>query len=458
MILPYFKGSGLLSGCSLRTNSITSRYISKISTFGYDTITSKRLYSIQKTQEEAYNEQTKNRKIQDVVLTLCGISALSFLIWWVYWPHHTFPTHIAKILRKGLREEMNKEKPNYLKALEYYNQALKLCDENDMNRLANEYTGIEIKIGEMMELLNIQNDANKLYLNMLERFTEAINTENTLSDDERSALIKKDLQILVKVKENTEGIQVSKFFFLLHLLMAQKELIRRLELAENKKGNTNDVGQFVSDMILKLSNLDWLSITEREAREIWNLFGEELIVAREIYTDYSLEQKDYTTAINLKLTNIQWMHNAGIHPSKILLAQANLASILYLQMEQFEAQIYALTKNANQSQNSNQNETLENIVKSRDICLELAENYYNSIIRVIPFDANSKNTTLEQIDITTAQALTLSIYGLGVVNLQKNNQTMAKQYLDQSLCLAKDMNFDSLSSEIERELSKIASR
>ena len=48
-------------------------------------------------------------------------------------------------------------------ALKYYLEALAKCDELGMDKLLDEYTGIQLKIGEMFERLNMMEDAAFIY-------------------------------------------------------------------------------------------------------------------------------------------------------------------------------------------------------------------------------------------------------------------------------------------------------
>ena len=81
----------------------------------------------------------------------------------MWWPKHTFPSSIAKFLRKGLWAESDRGEFDYQLALKYYLQALEHANEIGLDPLSDEYTGIQLKIGEMFERLNMLTDAAYIY-------------------------------------------------------------------------------------------------------------------------------------------------------------------------------------------------------------------------------------------------------------------------------------------------------
>ena len=75
--------------------------------------------------------------------------------YYLWWPKHTFPSSVAKILRKGLHAESDKGDCDFQLALKYYIQALQECDSLEMDKLSDEYTGIQLKIAEMFERMHM---------------------------------------------------------------------------------------------------------------------------------------------------------------------------------------------------------------------------------------------------------------------------------------------------------------
>ncbi|CAI5137738.1 ANL_HP_G0117790.mRNA.1.CDS.1 [Saccharomyces cerevisiae] len=167
----------------------------------------------------------RRSKLQKWVLSTGIVSFIAFNIWWVYWPHHTFPKPVAKILRKGLHSEIKKEGANYQKSLEYYLEALEECKAENVDLLSDEYTGIEIKIGEMYEKLHMYNDATALYGDMLKKFYNELSKTTDKSTKRKFFLLKRDLQILVRFNEINKDSETNATLLIMHLLLAQREFL-----------------------------------------------------------------------------------------------------------------------------------------------------------------------------------------------------------------------------------------
>ena len=106
----------------------------------------------------------KTSKLQTWLYTLSGITAVSVGLWWLYWPHHTFPTSVAKILRQALWQESDKMEHDYQAALKFYLEAINECDRLSLDPISDEYTGIQLKIAEMYEKLGMFEEAHTLSL------------------------------------------------------------------------------------------------------------------------------------------------------------------------------------------------------------------------------------------------------------------------------------------------------
>ena len=121
--------------------------------------------------------------------TVGAVGALSFGVYYYYWPRHTFPNSVARILRKALWEESDKKDHDFQAALKFYLEALDECNRLSMDRISDEYTGIELKVAEMYERLNMSSEAHDLYLEMLYRYFDALHTPGRISDDKRPCLL-----------------------------------------------------------------------------------------------------------------------------------------------------------------------------------------------------------------------------------------------------------------------------
>ncbi|SCU94632.1 LADA_0G09868g1_1 [Lachancea dasiensis] len=410
------------------------------------------------------------------VYAIGAFGALSLGGYYYYWPRHTFPNSVAKILRRALWEESDKKDHDYQSALKYYLEALEECEKLSMDPVSDEYTGIELKIAEMYERLNMADNAHELYLEMLYRYFDALHTPGRVADDLRPHLIQKDLRILIKSLEMNKDVQVGKRNLLAHLLLAQEEILSRSpELKEyfdkRKERATNPfqgkpVGDrvnfesFVNEQNIKLNEESYMIVDMAKNSSAWEPFKEEFFTARDLYTAYCLSTKDIGSALSCKLTTVEWMVMADMPPGQILLSQANLGSLLYLQAETFESKIHQLNLQRENSLTNQQDDettirTLRQLHRNRDSCFEMATKCYGSIVAFSKKNKKLRFNAKELMDPSAAQAIALSIYGMGVINLHKRNLATAERLLNDSISMAEETGFQELLTEAHQELRKL---
>ena len=175
---------------------------------------------------------SKFKRFINFNLYLASLTAFAYYMWW---PKHTFPPSVAKILRKGLWAESDKGEKDYQLALKHYLEALEECRELRMDRLSDEYTGIQLKVGEMYERLGMLDDAAfvyneiaTLYLSVLKAAPDSVQGARVTGIDHRGHLIQKDLRIALKLVElNRENPLLSKAILITHLLIAQDLMMSR---------------------------------------------------------------------------------------------------------------------------------------------------------------------------------------------------------------------------------------
>lgn len=408
--------------------------------------------------------------------TAGAFGALSFGLYYLYWPRHTFPQSVAKILRKALWEESDKKDHDYQSALKFYLQAIGECDKLSMDRVSDEYTGIELKIAEMYERLNMNDEAHDLYLEMLYRYFDALHTPGRIPDDKRPHLIQKDLRILIKSLEINKDIQVGKRNLLAHLLLAQEEVLSRSpelkEYFDKRKERTTklfqgklddegvDFGSFLSEDNIKLNDESYLIVNLAKNSSAWEPFKEEFFTARDLYTAYCLSTKDISSALSCKLTTVEWMVMADMPPGQILLSQANLGSLLYLQAETFETKIHQLNKRREQDKSKAEDETmiraLRQLNRNKDTCFKMATQCYDSVIKFSRKNKKLRFNVKDFMDPSAAHAIALSVYGMGVIHLHKHNLAKAERLLNDSISMAEETGFHELLKEAKQELKKVA--
>ncbi|SCU90010.1 LANO_0D07250g1_1 [Lachancea nothofagi CBS 11611] len=413
---------------------------------------------------------------QKWMYSLGAFGALSFGIYYYYWPRHTFPNGVAKILRKALWEESDKKEHDYQSALKYYLEALDECDKLSMDPVSDEYTGIELKVAEMYERLNMDDNAHDLYLEMLYRYFDALHAPGRVPDNLRPHLIQKDLRILIKSLELNKDIQIGKRNLLAHLLLAQEEVLSRSpelkKYFEKRKERAEKLFQgksavqslnfenFVTEDNIKLNEDSYMIVDMAKNSSAWEPFKEEFFTARDLYTAYCLSTKDINSALSCKLTTVEWMVMADMPPGQILLSQANLGSLLYLQAENFESKIHQLTLKREEPNGNLEDNTLiralRQLHKNRDSCFEMASQCYESIIKFSKKNKKLRFNAKDLMDPSASQAIALSIYGMGVINLHKRNLAKAERLLHDSIAMAEETGFQELLTEAHQELRKVA--
>ncbi|GCE97109.1 mitochondrial inner membrane i-AAA protease complex subunit [Zygosaccharomyces mellis] len=441
--------------------------------FHRSSILTNNLKSTIEKQHEQYHRKMKNLKIERWVFSVVGISALGYGVWYFYWPHHTFPVSVAKILRKGLWAESNKESFNYQKAVEFYINALEECDKVHMNPISDEYTGIELKVAEMYEKLNMFEEANGIYLELLYRFYDALNSPGKVSVEQRPDMIRRDLRVLIKSLEINKDLNVGKRNLLAHLLLAQEEILsrspelkeffeRRKEKAKNifqgKALASTDFKTFIDEENIKLNDGGYMILDLQKNSSAWEPFKEEFFTARDLYTAYCLSAKDITAALSCKMTTVEWMVMADMPPGQILLSQANLGSLLYLQGEKFEADIYQLEQRCGEDPSLKKTDviikSLRHLHRNRDTCLDMSHQCYNSVVQFAKRNSKLRFNIKDQLDPSVLQAIALSTYGMGVLNLHQGVLVKAEKLLKDSISLARETDFTELLKEAENELQK----
>ncbi|CUM65270.1 uncharacterized protein PRCAT00002903001 [Priceomyces carsonii] len=426
--------------------------------------------------------------------TSVGLLVVFAYAYYMYWPKHTFPSSVAKILRKGLLAESDKGENDYQLALKYYLEAIKHCNEIGMDNLSDEYTGIQLKVAEMFERLDmiedaafVYNEIATLYLKVLTAKPDSLDGKRVKNSEHRAHLIQKDLRIAIKLVEmNGSNPQLAKAILMTHLIIAQDEVQKKLgpfgslkaitQPMTAKDGTSTDYKATIDQTSIEISS-NGVVTTMNKNPSAWEPFSDEFFNAMDLLTALCISTGDLNMASRVKISMTEWMLLADVEPHKILLSQCNLASLLYLQAEQYEAQEIALRRKFSDltgieysriknetSLNQNKeiiNELLEKVPESdkesydlavlnKDKCINLSIKSYESVLE---FAKNLPQNT--STNSTVSETVALATYGLGVVQLHLTNYEKAERLLRESRVRSKSCGYDDLIAEIERELSKL---
>lgn len=420
-----------------------------------------------------------------------GVGVFTSYAYYMWWPKHTFPSSVAKILRRGLWAESDKGENDYQLALKYYLEAIEHCNKIELDSLSDEYTGIQLKIGEMFERLDMMEDAAfiynevaTLYLKVLTAAPNTADAKRIKSRDHRAHLIQKDLRLAIKLVElNNSNAQLSKAILMTHMLIAQDEVHKKLgpngSIAQlTSDSSASDYKATIDHNSIEISN-NGTTTTINKNPAAWEPFVDEFFNAMDLLTAICISTGDLAMASKVKISMTEWMLLADVEPHKVLMSQCNLASLLYLQAEEYESKEIAFrrkffedagyqyddVKNSSQQELENgnildkvneavdqkQQHDYQDAIQNKDKCVQLSIKSYESVIefaKSLPQDIISNNNTINE-------TVALATYGLGVVNLHLSQYDKAERLLREARVRSKSCGYDDLILEIERELSKL---
>lgn len=414
-----------------------------------------------------------------------GFIVVTGFAYWQWWPKHTFPSLVAKILRLGLWAESDKGENDFELALKHYLEALEECKKLEMDDLSDEYTGIQLKIAEMYERLGkldeanfIYNEISILYVSILTASPESKQGLRVKNLNHRCHLIQKDLRLSIKLVENEQkNPSLSKAILQTHLIIAQDQL-DRLIAVQNKLNDDNSNSSLITPP-----------------------FIEELLTAQDLLQAIAASQGDLILAININGKMLDTMKNFKQPPFKAIRTSCNLGSLLYLNSEEWEAKEIQFRKKINlelgedlnqltyKLNNNNlsftfngEKESLERLMKLVKDKNSLAENYLNAIherykyllqsikcyqltIELGDLEKkkleSSKNSMLDVSDneihelSTAVEFAALATYGSGVIHLHLSDYDLAERFFREARVRARNCKYDDLMPEIERELNKV---
>ncbi|SMN18845.1 similar to Saccharomyces cerevisiae YMR115W MGR3 Subunit of the mitochondrial (mt) i-AAA protease supercomplex [Maudiozyma saulgeensis] len=375
-----------------------------------------------------------------------GLGLVTIGIWWQYYPHNPYPPGVSKYLRNASWQEIKTK--DFKKSIQFYTDALNECLALGYDPVDEKVTGIEIKIGEMFEKLNMKQEETDVYRKLLTKLYNAIKQPDSESRDKK-LLIKRDLSVAIKMVENMEATEeVKKSILMKHINLVQDEILTDSPELEDTIKKTNE--SFFVD--LKNKDYDSLMAKLNKSSKVFESFKEEFIVSRDLFTEICTNINDIDNAIHSKMITIGWMAVLGLDREKILMSQANLASLMYMKAENIESHIYHLQKNNNVERNQF---NIKNLLERYNNILNLSEKYYQTVLERSKYSRVHFPVGGEG-DITLLQARLLSMHGLGVIKLHKGDIPSANKILLETKALAIKYNFIDVQNACDNELQTIA--
>lgn len=398
-------------------------------------------------------------RFRTIVLLLAILSGCAA---WLAYPRHTFSPEVATTLRKALKAESESfGGQNLPEAVKYYVEALVEAEAQGLSPLTDEYTGIQLKLAEIYELMENQGAANDVYMDICKTYMDAL-VNNKVSAEARPHCIHKALRVALKLTHHSKEQNWPSVAPNLEKVIdvAQSEVVSRCPKASDLM------------MVADVGAVDWkkhkaemhkaravaASMRASGDFDMWMPFKDELIAAREMLTTIKLAVAKTDEALCDKETTILIMRASGCPPPSILLTTANLASMLYQKAERAEELAYLTT------QNKFDKETMAELVpdaggpisadeiKHRStLILKQSEKLYQQLLKsVIPaMDPEERRTR----DVEEAQAL--CTYGLGVISIKTGELDKASGLLRETRARAMESGFDDMVLAADGELTKV---
>ncbi|KAK9325230.1 hypothetical protein V1517DRAFT_270113 [Lipomyces orientalis] len=375
-------------------------------------------------------------------LALVGVLAIAGMVY-VMFPKHNYPKEVADLIRLGLKAERKDTPDNYERAISFYLSALEVAEHLDMSQTCDEYTGLQIKVGEILERLDAYESALLMYNNILDNgivwLQEDPRRAGTMSFDK----LVRYLRVSVRAAEVAETIEQTSANLPM-LGMWIETLQKRLPDNYSKLLPTH-VMDIEQDRPIPLESYDFpQSPTTEEKRQFKHVdhdIEDTLSLARDYYATLLIQNSRPGIGYQLKNENIKLMQIMDNPLPRILRTQVDIASAYFICYER---------ATADESQIANQPDA-PRYLQLAEACLK------DALSRMTEIRASSdeplRYSEEDHQDLDIAQAL--AIYGLGVIEAKKTNYRAAMDLLKEARIRAMGSQYPELVDKIKEEWSII---
>ncbi|KAK9370673.1 hypothetical protein V1509DRAFT_616475 [Lipomyces kononenkoae] len=418
---------------------ITQRYDRVIS--GQDLCAS-RLRGIS-TMRDSRPFWTRGRLVFAGILTIAGIVYFMF-------PKHNYPKEVADLIRLGLKAERKDTSDSYERAISFYLAALEVAEHLDMDQTCDEYTGLQIKVGEILERLEAYDAALLMYNNILENgivwLQEDPRRAGTMSSDK----VIRYLRVSVRAAELAETM--GRASANLPMLGMWIETLQKRLPDNYGRLLTTHVMDIEEDSDIPLVSY---SIPRYPTAEEQTLFKhvdynveDTLTLARDYYATLLIENARPGIGYLLKNENIKLMQIMSIPLPRILRTQVDIASAYFICYERATAE---------EAVDAGDTRSVSPIpANNGPQYLELAAGCLKDAISLMMETRASSTKTKDYSeedhqDLDIAQAL--ATYGLGVIEAKKRNYKEAMDLLKEARIRAMGSQYPELVEKIKEEWS-----
>lgn len=391
------------------------------------------------------------------------LALLTGSLTWLLSSRRKFSPDVAQLLGKALKAESEGfGGQNLPEAVKYYIEALMEAEAKGISPLTDEYTGIQLKLAEMYEMLNHQDAASNVYLEICEAYLDAFQNDK-LSAEARPHCIQRALRIALKLvhSSNEESLPEVTQNLMVLIKVAQFEVASQSPEAAHLLLGVGALDP-KKDELKEATHMNKMGILAEVMRssgqfDMWMPFRDELIAARDMLTTINLAVEKTDQALFDKQVTHLIMMASGCGIGEILLTRANLASMAYLKSEQLEVAAHFVEQGKANGENKlkvisprGDPVSAEEIRPMSTWVLQKSEQAYQRILKIIqklePEVRRSK-------EVEEAQAL--CTYGLGVIAIKKGELDTANDLLREARTRAKGSGFDDLVVAADGELAKV---
>lgn len=448
-------------------------------------------------QEDPKAKKPKSNILRNVlVATILALTALLVLQ-----PYNPFPSIVSKELRQALWAE---RKHDYLKALTHYINALSNFEqgEHKVNKLSDEYTGIELKIMEMYLNLQMHKEASLVLLELCYRYYNYLN--DSLRNDKKvnfetiSRLYCRDLRTVIKfidiqLQNQNTGMDINSTIKLLeaHLKLAESEVFMKdmeiptnllkdalqsqvaaTEGSENNMKMTPKFVNMITDENLSMDSKGFLFIDLNSNRKsfIFEPMKDEIFIAKDLLDTLYLQKNDFNKAIVNKRTTLAMMSAANCEPGMLMMTQANLGTVYYMRLQQLREDYKFFKEHPDKFKevlidqenfDDKYNMFMSNMEQNINILIENTKECYNGIL-LFSNDNKKKlkyNLKDNYIDTKIGETISLCKYGMAVLNMNIYKEDSdanvdlhyCKRLLNDAKVLASDIGFIDILKQIDIE-------
>ncbi|KAK9234692.1 hypothetical protein V1525DRAFT_349741 [Lipomyces kononenkoae] len=381
---------------------------------------------------------TRGRLLSAGILTIAGIVYLMF-------PKHNYPKEVADLIRLGLKAERKDTSDNYEHAISFYLAALEVAEHLDMDQTCDEYTGLQIKVGEILERLEAYDAALLMYNNILENGIVWLQEDPRRAGIMSSDKVIRYLRVSVRAAEIAETMgQVSANLPMLGMWI--ETLQKRLpdNYARLLTTHVMDIEED-SDIPLEAYSIPLYPTADEQTqfRHVGYNVEDTLALARDYYATLLIQNSRPGIGYLLKNENIKLMQVMGIPLPRILRAQVDIASAYFICYER---------STAGESGDMPYNSPIaaQNGPKYLELAAVCLKDAISQMMETRSSSTKTKDYTEEDHqDLDIAQAL--ATYGLGVIEAKKRNYKEAMDLLKEARIRAIGSQYPELVEKIKDE-------